>query len=75
MNHVNHIYELSIEILENIIFYHKSEGTLLRHYLASNQIKNESKNQIMQSPEGNIFHAKKNCVGKHQFNKQKTVRV
>lgn len=75
MNHVNHIYELSIEILENIFFYHKSEGTLLRHYLASNQIKNESKNQIMQSPEGNIFHAKKNCVGKHQFNKQKTVRV
>lgn len=75
MNHVNHIYELSIEILENIFFFHKSEGTLLRHYLASNQIKNESKNQIMQSPEGNIFHAKKNCVGKHQFNKQKTVRV
>lgn len=75
MNHVNHIYELSIEILENIFFFHESEGTLLRHYLASNQIKNESKNQIMQSPEGNIFHAKKNCVGKHQFNKQKTVRV
>lgn len=77
MNHVNHIYELSIEILENIFFFHKSEGTLLRHYLASNQIKNESKKQIMQSPEGNIniFHAKKNCVGKHQFNKQKTVRV
>lgn len=75
MNHVNHIYELSIEILENIFFFHKSEGTLLRHYLASNQIKNESENQIMQSPEGNIFHAKKNCVGKHQFNKQKTVRV
>lgn len=74
MNHVNHIYELSIEILENI-FFHKSEGTLLRHYLASNQIKNESENQIMQSPEGNIFHAKKNCVGIHQFNKQKTVRV
>lgn len=75
MNHVNHIYELSTEILENIFFFHKSEGTLLRHYLASNQIKNESKNQIMESPEGNIFHAKKNCVGKHQFNKQKTVRV
>lgn len=75
MNHVNHIYEQSIEILENIFFFHKSEGTLLRRYLASNQIKNESKNQIMQSPEGNIFHAKKNCVGKHQFNKQKTVRV
>lgn len=75
MNHVNHIYELSIEILEIIFFFHKSEGTLLRHYLASNQIKNESKNQIMQSPEGNIFHAKKNCVGKHQFNKQKTVGV
>lgn len=37
MNHVNHIYELSIEILENIFFYHKSEGTLLRIKSKMNQ--------------------------------------
>lgn len=81
MNHVNHIYELSIEILENFFFFHKSEGTLLRHYLASNQIKNESKNQIMQSPEGNIFHAKKtvsaniNLINKKPFEFKMSQRI
>lgn len=62
MNHVNHIYELSIEILENIFFYHKSEGTLLRHYLASNQIKNESKKTKSCSLQKGIFFMRKKTV-------------
>lgn len=76
MNHVNHIYELSIEILEKTSSSTiKVKGRCCGIISLRIKSKMNQKNQIMQSPEGNIFHAKKNCVGKHQFNKQKTVRV
>lgn len=81
MNHVNHIYELSIEILENIFFYHKSEGTLLRHYLASNQIKMNQKTKSCSLQKGIFFMRKKtvsaniNLINKKPFEFKMSQRI
>lgn len=82
MNHVNHIYELSIEILENIFFYHiKVKGRCCDIISLRIKSKMNQKNQIMQSPEGNIFHAKKtvsaniNLINKKPFEFKMSQRI
>lgn len=82
MNHVNHIYELSIEILEKTSSSTiKVKGRCCGIISLRIKSKMNQKNQIMQSPEGNIFHAKKtvsaniNLINKKPFEFKMSQRI